>query len=64
MIDVAILRDRPDELAAALGRRGVALDVGALAEVDRSRRLIRAEAEDRRSRQKELGKSISKLSDG
>jgi len=64
MIDVAILRDRPDELAAALGRRGRALDVEALAEVDRSRRLIRAEAEDKRARQKELGKSISKLSDG
>jgi len=64
MIDVAILRDRPGELEAALGRRGLALDVDALAEVDRSRRLIRAEAEDKRARQKELGKSISKLSDG
>jgi seryl-tRNA synthetase len=63
MIDVAVLRDRPGELAAALDRRGASVDLNALAEVDRSRRAIRAEAEEMRARQKEMGKSISQLAD-
>ena len=62
MIDVAVLRDHPEELEAALGRRGLSVDVGALVDIDRARRVVRAEAEEKRARQKELGKSISKLS--
>ena len=62
MIDVGILRDRPQVLAAALSRRGVALDVGALAEVDAARRTARADAEEMRSQQKDVGKSIANLS--
>ena len=61
MIDVGILRDRPQVLAAALGRRGVALDVEALAEIDRARRTARADAEEMRSQQKDVGKSIANL---
>jgi len=62
MIDVGILRDRPQVLAAALSRRGVALDVGALAEIDAARRTARADAEEMRSQQKDVGKSIANLS--
>ena len=62
MIDVGILRDRPQVLAAALSRRGVALDVGALAEIDAARRTARADAEGMRSQQKDVGKSIANLS--
>ena len=62
MIDVGILRDRPQALAAALSRRGVALDVGALAEIDAARRTARADAEEMRSQQKDVGKSIANLS--
>lgn len=61
MIDVGILRDRPHVLAAALGRRGVALDVEALAEIDRARRTARADAEEMRSQQRDVGKSIANL---
>ena len=61
MIDVAILRKHPDALEHSLERRGVSLDVEALAELDRDRRQARGDAESLRSRQKEAGESIKKL---
>lgn len=61
MIDVGILRERPDDLAVALNRRGVEIDVEVLSGIDSERRSIRAEAEAIRSRQKDLGKSIALL---
>ncbi|MBT8247205.1 MAG: serine--tRNA ligase [Acidimicrobiia bacterium] len=62
MIDVGILRERPHDLAAALSRRGVELDVAALAQIDAERRTARADAEEMRSQQKDVGKSIAGLS--
>ena len=62
MIDVATLRERPQDLAAALSRRGVDLDVAALAEIDADRRTARADAEEMRSQQRDVGKSIAGLS--
>jgi len=62
MIDVGILRERPQDLSAALGRRGVDLDVAALAQIDEDRRIARADAEEMRSQQREVGKSIAGLS--
>ncbi len=62
MIDVGILRERPDDLAAALERRGVELDVAGLARIDAERRTARAEAEEMRSQQRDVGKSIAALS--
>jgi seryl-tRNA synthetase len=64
MIDVAILRERPQDLAAALSRRGVDFDVAALAEIDADRRTARADAEGMRSQQRDVGKSIAGLSGG
>jgi seryl-tRNA synthetase len=64
MIDVAILRERPQDLAAALSRRGVDFDVAALAEIDADRRTARADAEEMRSQQRDVGKSIAGLSGG
>ena len=61
MIDIAILRERPDDLATSLGRRGVSIDIEALALLDKERRSSRAEAEVVRSRQNEIGKSIPGL---
>jgi seryl-tRNA synthetase len=61
MIDVSELRDRPEELRAAMSRRGLELDVAELGDLDRERRRVRIEAEDMRSRQKEIGKSIARL---
>jgi seryl-tRNA synthetase len=61
MIDVGILREHPEVLAAALKRRGVEFDVPALAVLDADRRSARVDAEMMRSRQKSVGKSISSL---
>ena len=61
MIDIAILRERPEDLAASLARRGVPVDLGSLASLDRERRKSRAEAEVVRSNQKEIGRSIPGL---
>jgi seryl-tRNA synthetase len=62
MIDIALLRERRAELAASLARRGADFDLDLLADLDTRRRATRSQAEELRARQKESGKSISKLS--
>ena len=62
MIDVGILREDPEALAASLERRGVVIDIEALAALDMNRRTARIEAEEMRSRQRNTGKSIASLS--
>ncbi|MEA3503363.1 MAG: serine--tRNA ligase [Actinomycetota bacterium] len=62
MIDVGILREHPEALAAALKRRGIELDIAALAGLDADRRSARVDAEAMRSSQKDVGKSIASLS--
>ncbi len=61
MLDVGVLRNDPDTLRASLGRRGLDVDVAALGEFDARRRRARAEAEELRAEQKELGRSIAGL---
>ncbi len=61
MLDVALLRNSPEVLEASLARRGVNVDLDALADLDRRRRQVRAAAERVRARQNELGKSIPRL---
>jgi seryl-tRNA synthetase len=61
VIDVALLRNDPEALAASLRRRGLDTDVGALADLDRRRREVRVRAEELRATQKDLGKTISRL---
>jgi seryl-tRNA synthetase len=61
MIDIALLRNQPDVLAAAMARRGVDIDIDAVAALDRERREVRASAEGMRARQKEAGKTIRTL---
>jgi len=61
MIDIAYLRDRRDELAASLIRRGVHVDLDSLAALDEQRRSARSQAEEFRSKQKLIGKSIPSL---
>ena len=62
MIDIALLRERRAELAASLARRGADFDLNLLTDLDTRRRATRSQAEELRARQKESGKSISKLS--
>ncbi|MDH3500872.1 MAG: serine--tRNA ligase [Acidimicrobiia bacterium] len=61
MIDVAVLRHQPDLLEASLRRRGLEIDVAALAALDQRRREVRASAEEIRARQKVAGASIRGL---
>jgi seryl-tRNA synthetase len=61
MIDIAHLREHRDELAVSLARRGFELDLEALGLLDKDRRSARSEAEDLRSKQNTLGKSIPGL---
>ncbi len=61
MIDIAILRERRDELARSLARRGVEIDLDRLEALDRERRSVRSQAEELRARKKTIGKSISTL---
>jgi seryl-tRNA synthetase len=62
MIDIAYLREHRAELAQSLARRGVELDLDALAELDEQRRSARTTAEELRAAQKEIGKDIPRLS--
>jgi len=61
MIDISYLRERSDELAASLARRGFDIDIDALGVLDVNRRKVRSEAEVVRSSQNTLGKSIPSL---
>ncbi len=61
MLDVALLRNEPGTLAAALAHRGVEIDLDALADLDRKRREARAAAEEVRASQKQAGKTIGSL---
>ena len=61
MIDISLLRSERDALASSLERRGIEVDLDALAALDEDRRSTRFEAEELRARQKEVGKTISKL---
>jgi seryl-tRNA synthetase len=61
MIDVAFLRNSPEVITASLERRGVDVDVEALADLDKRRRLVRANAESMRSTQKDVGATIREL---
>ncbi|MBU1227969.1 MAG: serine--tRNA ligase [Actinobacteria bacterium] len=61
MIDVALLRDDPQALKASLDRRGLAVDLDALTDLDRRRREIRTRAESLRAEQRQSGKNIATL---
>ena len=62
MIDVAILRNDPERLRRSLARRGLEVDVDALAALDEELRRVRHRAEETRAAQKELGRRIATLS--
>jgi seryl-tRNA synthetase len=61
MIDIGYLRERRDELGASLSRRGFEIDLDVLVGLDEDRRSVRSEAEEVRSEQNSIGKSIPGL---
>jgi seryl-tRNA synthetase len=62
MIDVSILRSRPELIRQSLERRGSSLDVGALLALDEELRRVRQAAEETRAEQNRAGKAIAGLS--
>ncbi|MBW3663322.1 MAG: serine--tRNA ligase [Actinobacteria bacterium] len=63
MIDVRLLRDDPDRVAAALARRGIGrVEVDELVELDERRRSLIAAVEGARAEQNAASKSIGKAS--
>ncbi|WP_420611881.1 serine--tRNA ligase [Candidatus Spongiisocius sp.] len=61
MIDITLLREQPDALKASLARRGLDLDVDAMAQIDQMRRRTRVTAESMRAEQKSLSRRIPRL---
>jgi seryl-tRNA synthetase len=61
MLDVGLLRTAPDVLADGMRRRGVDVDIPALAAMDHERRQARLRAEDLRAAQNRAGKEIAGL---
>jgi seryl-tRNA synthetase len=61
VIDIALLREDPGALAAAMERRSIDLDVEALVALDAERRRVRTSAEEMRAEQKRSGKEIARL---
>ena len=61
MIDISILRQQPEMLEAALARRGLDMDVAAIAGLDEERRRVRVEAESIRAEQNRSGREIARL---
>ena len=61
MLDPRLLRDDPDAIRRSLERRGSALDLTALIDLDARHRAALREAEDLRARQKEAGREIAAL---
>ncbi len=61
MLDVALLRTERDRLADALARRGLDVDLDALAALDERRRQVRASAEQMRADQRAAGKEIATM---
>lgn len=62
MIDITLLRTDPDEIRRSMSRRGVEVDLDALVELEERIRKTRHDAETLRSRQKEAGQEIARLS--
>ena len=61
MIDISVLRQEPENLKAALARRGLDLDVDAMVLLDEARRNTRVAAEQMRAEQRNLGRRIARL---
>ncbi len=64
MLDIALLRDHPDDVRRLLERREIAgVDLDDLIALDGERRRVRAEAEQLRSEQKTLGSQVPEVID-
>jgi seryl-tRNA synthetase len=61
MLDLRFLREHPDEVRAAIARRGLKIDVGPLLDLDRKALALRQEREEAAAEQNRLSKSVPSL---
>ncbi|MGH8958927.1 MAG: serine--tRNA ligase [Acidimicrobiia bacterium] len=61
MIDPSLLRSDPDQIRLSLQRRGLAVDLDQLIDLEARLRRTRQEAEETRAAQKDSGKEIARL---
>jgi seryl-tRNA synthetase len=62
MLDIKLIRERPDFVKAELGKRGVAgAEVDALLDADQKRRKLQAEVDQRRADRKRRAREVGKL---
>jgi seryl-tRNA synthetase len=62
MLDIKLIRERPDFVKAELGRRGIdPAEVDLLIEIDQERRKLQAEIDQRRADRKRRSREIGKL---
>ncbi|MPZ51483.1 MAG: serine--tRNA ligase [Acidimicrobiia bacterium] len=62
MLDPQLLRNNPDALRDSLTKRGVALDVDVLVDLEERSRQLRHQADEARAEQKSAGRDIANLS--
>ncbi|MEX2031100.1 MAG: serine--tRNA ligase [Anaerolineales bacterium] len=64
MLDIQVLRERPEEVKRALARRGEEAPIDRILELDAERRRLLGEVEGLRGNRNESSKAIGKMSDG
>lgn len=61
MLDLKLVRDKPEEVIQGIKRRGIDLDLAGFLDLDRQRRAALKEAEDLRRRRNEVSEEIGRL---
>lgn len=61
MLDLKLVRDKPEKVIQGIKRRGIDLDLAGFLDLDRQRRAALKEAEDLRRRRNEVSKEIGRL---
>ena len=63
MIDIDLLRNKPEIIREALSKRGESLDLDQVIKLDQERRSMIVEADDLRSKRNKGSKELSSLKD-
>ena len=64
MIDIKLLRENPEQVREAIGKKKFACDLDSILELDKTRRIFIKDAEQLRARQKAANNEMSKLEKG
>jgi seryl-tRNA synthetase len=63
MLDMEMIRKKPEEVEAALARRGIEVPIGRMLELDAERRSVLSEVEDLKAERNRVSKEIGKMKD-